>query len=139
MNAIELWDRPRAHIFLTLAEVLAPLPSRASRSQWSVSDFVYEGRRGRQEIFEVASDEDDELTRLYNRHERVIGSRLVAISKSSPQVIWATFFGYDPPDAAEPWISLHAIDSTFWRYETSDVATRQALIKSFKDVRLVNE
>jgi hypothetical protein len=131
MKAIELWDL-NDHVFLTLADVLAPLPERAFRSTWDVSDFVDPDGEG---YFEVGYNGDDIISTLANTGRRTIGSELVLLAKSSSQVIWATFRGYDPGDATEPWIWLHAIDSTFWRCETRDAAIRQALMKSFRDVR----
>jgi hypothetical protein len=132
MKAIELWDLdPRA--FLTLKRVLAALPQRALASRWEVVDFVYPNGEA---YFEVASAGDDHLSLLANTGRSISGDELVAIASSSPQVIWGTFRGFDRSEGGESWIVLHAVDSTFWRCETSDITTRQSLMKAFKDVRM---
>lgn len=132
MKAIELWDL-NGHVFLKLAEVLAPLPSRALNAMWEVSDFVDPEGVG---YFDVGYDGDDSISMLANTGRRTIGSELAALALSSSQIVWGTFRGFDPGNSPEPWICVHAIDSTFWRCETRDIASRQALMKAFRDVRL---
>lgn len=133
MKSIELRD-VKDHVFLSLHEVFSALPPRAFASFWSAAEFV-DGDG--EDYFEVASIDEDAVTRLADGGGRVRGTELALIAESVPQVIWATFRGYDTIDAQESWITLHAIDSHFWRCETRDIPTRQALMKSFKDVRLV--
>ncbi|MDC9823933.1 hypothetical protein PRN20_09315 [Devosia sp. ZB163] len=132
MKAIELWDCDRQG-FLALKQVLAALPERAVTSRWEMVDFVYPNGEAH---FDVASAGDDHLSRLANTGKSISSKELVAIATSSPQVIWGTFRGFDRSDSKEPWILLHAVDSTFWRCETRDIATRQKLMKTFRDVRL---
>ncbi|MEO8881992.1 MAG: hypothetical protein ABI377_01010 [Devosia sp.] len=133
MKAIEIWDL-RGQVFMTLGDILAPLPQRVLRSAWTVSDYVTP--KNGEEYFEVHSTGDDRISRVANTEERLSGDALASIAKAAPGVVWATFRAYDPSDAPIPWIVLHAIDSTFWRCETRDIPSRQALMKSFKDVRL---
>jgi methylmalonyl-CoA/ethylmalonyl-CoA epimerase len=104
VKAIELWDI-KDHVFLTLSEVLSPLPKRASMSMWDVSDFVYPDG---EEYFDIASNGEDPITPLANTGTRIAGYELASMRHSTPQIIWATFRGYDPGNAAEPWIRLHA-------------------------------
>ncbi|WP_316359638.1 hypothetical protein [Devosia sp.] len=133
MKAIELWDI-KDQVFLRLSDVLAPLPSRARAAAWEIADFVDpEGVAW----FDVGHNGDNGISMLANTGRRVTGNELILLAASSSQIIWGTFRGYDPNDSAEPWIRLHAIDSTFWRCETSDIAARQALLKTFHDVRMV--
>jgi hypothetical protein len=131
MKAVELWDGDR--FFLTLADVLGALPSRAQTSLWEVSDYVYPDGK---EYFDTGADGDQGIERLANSGKRVAGDDLMIAARSTSQIIWGTFRGFDTPEASVAWIALHAIDSTFWRIETRDITTRQALMKTFKDVRL---
>lgn len=133
MKAIEVWDLTDNGVFMTLEQMLAPLPPRGRRSVWTVGDYVYPDGS---EYFEVASMGDDHISRLANTGARIVGEELASLAKINPQMIWATFRAYEPAEAAKPWFVLHAIDSTFWRCETADIAARQSLIKRFKDVRL---
>jgi hypothetical protein len=135
MKAVELWDL-KGHQFLTLAEVLAPLPDRAKDATWDVSDFIYPDGMG---WFDVGHDGDEGIHKLANTGRKVTGRELISLAALSSQVIWGTFRGYDAGGNPEPWIRLHAIDSTFWRCETRDIATRQALMKTFRDVRMVEQ
>ena len=132
MKALELWDL-KDHRFLSLSEVLAPLPGRAVGSYWDITGFI--GPDGAP-YFEVGYDGDEGISRLADTGTRVSGRNLVQLAGSSSQVIWATLSGYDSREAIQPWIALHAVDSTFWRCETRDIGTRQALMKAFNDVRL---
>ena len=132
MKALDVYDL-RGHVFLSFAEIFTALPSRALLSAWQVAEFI----EGEESLLWVGqNDGEDGITPLLNAG-RVSGKEMARIAAEAPQVIWGSFLGFDPRDAAEPWITLHAIDSSFWRCETRDIATRQALMKSFKDVRLV--
>ena len=132
MKAIEIWD-VSDHRFRTLTEILSPLPSRIVTSAWEVSDFFHPD--GAEAVL-LGRGGHDQRDRLANTGTRVAGAELVEMARRSSQVIWGTFLGYDPVESDEPWIALHAIDSTFWRVETRDIATRQALMRTFTDVRL---
>jgi hypothetical protein len=135
MKAVEVWDL-RGHLFLTLLEVLAPMPIRARSAAWEVSDFINPDGTA---WFEVGYQGDERISALANTRQRVSGSELLSLAASSAQIIWGTFKAYDTDADPVPWIRLHAIDSTFWRCETHDIATRQALMKAFLDVRLVQQ
>jgi hypothetical protein len=131
MKAIELWDATDG-VFLTLGQVLAQLPERATLATWDLVNYI--DPTG-EEFFETGGNGTDDFDRIANTGTRITGDELIAMAQRSSQVIWATFHGRDSGEAA-PWISMHAIDSSFWRIETSDTATRQKLMKSFRDVRL---
>lgn len=131
MKAIEVWDL-RGPFFLTLEEVFSALSMRARGSLWEVSDFLYPGG---EEPFFVGGDGDNRIGLLANTEQRIGGAELARLAKTTSQVIWGTFRGYED-DGSEPWIAVHAIDSTYWRIETGEIATRQKVMKSFRDVRL---
>jgi hypothetical protein len=134
VKAVELWDGSSYGVgFLTLEEILAPLLPRVLATTWEVADYVYPNG---EEYFWVGGDGDDRIERLANTGTRISGEKLAELAQTTSQIIWGTFRGYDSYDAAVSWIAIHAIDSTFWRVETGDVATRQLMMKSFRDVRL---
>jgi hypothetical protein len=137
MKDLELWDLhgPNGQTFLSLLEVLTSLPARARSANWEVADFV---NPDGVDWFEVGYGGDERVRALANTGQRVSGSELLLLAEGSSQIIWGTFRGYDADDPT-PWIRLHAIDSTFWRCETRDIATRQALMKAFSDVRLAEQ
>ena len=132
MRVIEIRDYTD-HLFLTLAQVLEALPERARRSSWMVSSYTYTDGES---YFWLGGDGTDELDAIADSGRRLTGEAFAALAQATSQVIWGSFAGYDEGEPA-PWIRLHAIDSTFWRCETDDVAVQQALVSSFKDVGVV--
>lgn len=131
MKTIELWDTNN-HIFLTLREVLAPIVDDCLTSTWDVSSYVdADGER----YFWLGGDGDDALNSLADTGKRISGQEFVELAERTSQVIWGVFRGYDP-DLDLPWIVIQAIDSTYWRCESRDIQTRQALMRTFKGVRL---
>lgn len=130
MKAVEIWDK-RHGLFMQLDDILSSLPDRVMRSTWTLSDYLTPELG--EEYLEV---QNDRLEHIANTGMRVSGDDLMSVAKAGPGVIWATFRGYEPINAESHWIALHAIDSTFWRCETADIGSRQALMRTFKDVRL---
>jgi hypothetical protein len=130
VRVIEIWDVAE-HIFPTLEQVLIALPERARRSTWTVSSYL---DTDGESLFWLGGGGSDELDRMADGDRQLSGGELMELARSTSQVIWGTFEGWDA-GAAEPWIRLHAMDSTFWRCETDDIAARQALMARFSDVR----
>lgn len=134
MRAFELRDI-RNKAFLTLAEVLAPLPERARASAWEVADFVDTDGKP---VFWIGANGDEAIADLANTGRRVSGLELVQRAATTAQIIFGTFRGYEPADAEDPWILLHACDSSFWRCETDDATTQTLLVGAFNDVRVLD-
>lgn len=134
MKALELRDI-KDHIFLTLAEVLAALPARAQASSWEVADYVDANGAS---YFWVGANGDESLADLAESGKRISGAELTSLAGTSAQVIFGTLRGFDRVDATEPWIVLHAIDSSYWRCETDDITSRNALVSGFEVVRILD-
>lgn len=121
----------RSGIFLTLPEILAVLPPRVAKTNWSFGAFVdVDGW----EYLEVVVEGHDRLDDGLEPMERVPHSRLLEVIKPVRQVIWGVFTGYEGASDTS-WIVLNAIDSSFWRVETDDLETRRLLRMTFSDVR----
>lgn len=131
MKAIELWDI-NGGVFLTLRQVLASDAAQFGSSTWEVASYVYPNG---DEYFWLGGDGDDALDSLVDTGRRLSGQEFLAIAERTSQVIWGVFRGYHS-GVDVPWVTLQAIDSTFWRCETKDIHTRQVLMRAFKDVRL---
>lgn len=131
MKAIELWDSQK-NIFLTLREVLAPIAADCSTSNWEISSHVDPTGEN---FFWLGGDGDDAFDAIADTGRRLPGPEFLALAERTSQVIWGVFRGYDE-GAENPWIVLQAIDSSFWRCDTRDIQTRQALMRTFKGVRL---
>lgn len=135
MKHLDIRDRSQrstSGVFLFLPEILPALTDRSRASEWEVGDFVEaDGKL----FFETTSLGHDPVQEAAKRHARFSFADLEAMGKSVEQVIWASFKAFDP-GASEPWLVLSAVDSFFWRVDTSDLPTRQAILARFKDVRI---
>jgi hypothetical protein len=135
MKDIEVWDT-NGHLFSEMKAIFSILPERARQSFWEVAAF--EDADGSTQ-FMMASNGDDALSILLASGEQISGQAMFEIASTSPQVIWATFRGFDGENEVAPWIEVHAIDSSYWRVRTEDEATRGAVNAAFKNVRLSDE
>lgn len=127
----DIWDRQGINRhFLRLKDILPAMSSRAAGTEWTVGDYVeVDGL----EWFEAA----DALRAIAETGRRVPHDQLAVIAGTETFAVWAVFRGYDAKSASEPWITLSAIDSTFWRIATDDTETHRLIRAAFQDVREV--
>jgi hypothetical protein len=131
MKDLEVWGS-EGNAYPAMGVMVAALPERARASVWDVINFVYPNG---DDFFEIAGESTEPFYQLLNTGERIAGERFFEIAEKTPQIIWATFRAFDSTGAVTSWLELDGIDSTFWRIRTTDLATRQAVIRTFKDVR----
>lgn len=103
-----------------LRHVLAALGDRARAGLWRVRDVWALG------------DTWAELEALTDA-EPVTGERLWALAEGALQVIDGVFSGFDPR-AAEPWVVVEAVDSSFYVVHSADESVLDAIRAAFHDI-----
>jgi hypothetical protein len=62
---------------------------------------------------------------------RVAGAELSEIARDVEQVIWGEFAAYDNTTASKAWITITAVDSSWYDVHSTDAATLARIIKAF--------
>jgi hypothetical protein len=108
-----------------LLDALAPQSLQAS---WSISPV------GAQ-FFEATGSGGAKLEAMSETNDRVAGRMLAKVALETLQVIWGEFAGFLPTNSEQPWVTIRAIDSTFYEVATLDEQVVRRVESSFKDVR----
>jgi len=85
--------------------------------------------------FEATGAGGVRLEALAEASAQIDGDELLSIADATVQVIWGDFVGVLPDHPHREWLTIRAVDSSYFEVETEDAASI-ALIKSrFRDVR----
>lgn len=105
-----------------LRELLDALGEDAMRATWhcEVGDFV-------------PADDAKYLVPAYDAATSIAGAILYQLASQTRQVIDGRFVA-TRDGSAEPWLTLLAVDSSWWEVTTDDPAVVQAIESSFRSV-----
>ena len=110
-----------------ILRLLAPLSLKAI---WTVTS--------EEEAFEATGEGGMRLEDLAKTSAKIDGDDLLAIADSTQQVIWGDFMGVLPDHPHRVWLTIRAIDSSFYEITSSDEASLARIKSSFRDVRIVS-
>lgn len=127
LRIFDLEDRALAFDLRDLLRLLAPLSLQA---RWTVSSFEDE--------FEATGEGAVRLEQLANNESSITGNDLAALADNTWQIIWGEFAGVLAGGSDRPWITIRAVDSSFFEVETSDEAAAAKIISHFRDVRMAD-
>lgn len=88
------------------------------------------------EPFEATGAGGFRLEELAEVSSQITGDELLAIADDTVQVIWGDFVAVLPDDPHREWLTIRAIDSSFFEVETSDERSIAAVRSRFRDVRV---
>lgn len=116
-----------------LIEIMGPL---ALESNWKI--YPVKAPDGN-EWFEVFGPESPVLESKLHENQPIKGSVLYEISRKTKQIIWGEFKASISGDFEHPWVTIRAIDSTFYEVETSDQGILSAIMNVYRDIKYDNE
>jgi hypothetical protein len=111
-------------------KVLAP---RSTQAEWMVSAVKPSDMSG--ELFEATGEGGEALELLAETNERISGRELEDLAGKTRQVIWGEFVGSLPTAPQQKWVTIGAVDSTFYEVVTADEQVLKAVRSVFKDLR----
>ena len=88
------------------------------------------------ESFEATGAGGLRLEELAEVSDQITGEELLAIADDTVQVIWGDFVAALPDDPHRDWLTIRAVDSSFFEVETSDEASIAVVKSRFRDVRV---
>jgi hypothetical protein len=115
-------DSDGGYLAVDLRHVLEALGERAQNSWWRMD-------------LEWATDDTPEkqLETLAEQGQMVDGRTLKAAAERVVQVIDGEFAAFDP-GSEEPWVTVEAVDSSYYTVRSADTSVLQAILARFRDV-----
>lgn len=128
MTGIRIRDLTEGFLAFDLIELLEILGDSAVASSWrcSVEECI------------SADNARPNLEDAYNAEERLTGMHLFALARETRQVIDGTFEAFRPGEDTA-WITLSAIDSSYWEVFTADWFQLSRFESRFRDVERIEE
>lgn len=133
MTAIRVYDLKDSVLALDLIDLLRLLAPRSLEVRWVVST-VKSAQPGH-EWFEATGEGGELLERLAQEDGQLSGFDLAALAERTRQVIWGEFVGSDPAQSDKPWVTIRAVDSTFYEIDSDDKTVLNKISSTYKDLR----
>lgn len=133
MAILRIYDLKENVLALDLRDLLRLLTPRSLQANWTVST-VKSSKPGH-EWFEATGDGGERLEELAQDDAWLSGSDLAALAEKTQQVIWGEFVGSGPMQSDKTWITIRAVDSTFYEIDTDDETVLSKISSTYKDVR----
>ncbi|MGO4563164.1 hypothetical protein [Mesorhizobium sp. 2RAF21] len=137
MATLRIYDLKQHALALDLRHLLDLLAPRALQADWKVSTI--KSSEPHHAWFEATGDGGEQLEVLAQEDTRLSGPDLAALAKNTRQVIWGEFVGSFPNTQDDMWVTIRAIDSTFYEVSSSDETVLKRIKSFFKDVRLADD
>lgn len=133
MATLRIYDLKQHVLALDLRDLLRLLGPGSFEANWVVST-VKSSKPGH-EWFEATGEGGEQLEALARHNAQLSGSELAVLAENTRQVIWGEFVGSEPTQSDKAWVTIRAIDSTFYEIDTVDEAVLSKINSIYKDVR----
>jgi hypothetical protein len=133
VTTLRIYDLKEHVLALDLRDLLRLLAPRSLEARWVVS--TVKSSNSEHEWFEATGEAREELNRLAQVDGRLSGSDLAALADNTRQVIWGEFVGLSSSKSDKPWITIRAIDSTFYEIVSDDEQVLKKIASTYRDVR----
>ncbi len=134
-------DLPASKVLAVhLPDLLDLLGCRALQAAWTVLPIklFYPTLNSFDDEFMVVGGEGAGQLEEYSRNKSPLnGKLLVELAKATVQIIWGEFAAVLPGQDSI-WLTIRAIDSTFYEVTTSDPTVLDRISSTYKDVRLAD-
>ncbi len=133
MRVLRVYDLNQHVLALDLRDLLRLLAPRSLEERWVVS--TVKSSISGEEWFEAIGEGRERLEELAQEDGQLSGSDLAALAEKTRQVIWGEFVCLAPTQSDKPWVTIRAVDSTFYEIDSDDEAVLNKIISTYKDVR----
>ncbi len=128
MARLTIHDLAGSALAFDLCDIVRVLAPASLSAIWTI-------RPPEDEAFEATGAGGLRLAELAEATARISGEELQSIANATTQVIWGDFVGELPGKPDEEWLTIRAIDSSFYTIETLDRAAVEKVKLHFMDVR----
>lgn len=129
MVTIRIFDKEDRVLAFDLRDLLRLLAPLSLEAEWRVSPFEDE--------FEATGEGAMRLEELADNGGLITGNELLALAENTWQVIWGQFVGVLSGGSEKPWITIRAVDSSFYEIISSE-ETAATLKMHFNDIRITD-
>lgn len=128
MTTLTIHDLDGGALAFDLRDVIRVLAPLSLAATWTITSPD-------ESEFEATGVGGLRLERLAEASARITGDELLAIADNTVQVIWGDFAAALPDDPDREWLTIRAVDSSFYEVEISDADAIAKLKFGFSDVR----
>jgi hypothetical protein len=139
MATLRIYDKNNSALAVDLRHLLDLLAQRSLQVSWTISPvkLFYPTLNSFEENFEATGPGGEQLEVLAAGRSTVSGIILSGLANTTRQVIWGEFKAVvNPLEAA--WVTIRAIDSTFYEVIATDPAVLDKVRSAFQDVRVAD-
>lgn len=133
MATLRIYDTKQQVLAVHLGDLIRLLAPRSLKANWTVST-VKSSKPGH-EWFEATGDAGEQLEELAQVGTRISGFDLSALVDKTRQIIWGEFVGTEPTPPDKTWVTIRAVDSTFYEIDTDDETVLNKINSTYNDVR----
>lgn len=133
METLRIHDVKQRVLAFDLRHLLDLLAPASLQADWTVS--TVKSPELDNEWFEATGDASEQLEVLAQTGTRLSGPDLSALAKKIRQVIWGEFVGSFPNTQDDTWVTIRAVDSTFYEVTSADETVLNKIKSAFDDVR----
>jgi hypothetical protein len=135
MATLRIHDSKNYVLAFDLRDLVSLLAPQSLQATWVVS--TVKSAQTRDEWFEATGKGGEQLEALAENNARLSGAELSMLAEDTLQVIWGEFIALLPSNLQEPWVTIRAIDSSFYEIATLDDAVLEKIGSTFSDIRFV--
>ena len=133
MATLRIHDLKNGSLALDLRDLLRLLAPWSLEADWTVS--TVKSPVPGHEWFDATGEGGEQLEMLAQSGARISGHDLAKLARRTRQVIWGEFVGSFPTMRPATWMTIRAIDSSFYEVETDDQAVLARIGSTYKDIR----
>lgn len=131
MTTVRIHDTDSDRHGCILSRLLKLLAPRSLQAKWTISAITSTSPKWI--WFEATGDGGEQLEILAPSKTPISGHELAVLAKKTRQVIWGSFAA-SLSSADDAWLTIRAIDSTFYEVNSSDEAVLEAIRSTFDRV-----
>ena len=127
MTTLRIFDLEGGALALDLRDLMRLLAPASLHSTWTITST--------EEGFEAIGKGGVRLEELAEIDAQVSGGELLDLAEDTVQVIWGEFIGMAPGAPHQKWVTMRAIDSSYWEIITSDEVVLEKVRTAYADVQ----
>jgi hypothetical protein len=137
MATLRIYDSNGLALAVDLRHLIDVLAPRSLQATWTVSPvtFHYPAHHLIEKEFMATGQDSDRLEELARNGSSVSGAVMAELAQATRQVIWGEFAA-SLPQQEVAWVTIRAIDSSFYEVTTTDDAVLDKVKSTYKDVRV---
>ncbi|WP_295555636.1 hypothetical protein [uncultured Hyphomicrobium sp.] len=133
MATLRIYDLDGGVLAVHLSRLLDLLAPKSLDAEWTVAQLRSDG----EDKFEATGSGAAELEELVATAMPISGMALLIVATNTHQIVWGEFIAIVPGEST-PWLTLRAIDSTFYEIGTDDADALAKIKSAYKDVRIAD-